>query len=156
MPQEIPGSPVSVRSMLLSIGAGVLFFYLSDTARTLSGGIALPEAIKEFWYAHPLAGAWLIGALDSLAAHWLTGLVVGLALALAVRRDFWFYGAVATGAWLIMALQMRLDGWYALLQVGPSFWLALKIDALSFDPVGSLSAWLALPVCTHLWGRRLA
>ena len=150
-----PDNGPDVKLVLAAIAAGVAFFFLSDAARNYCDSRLLPANVKHFWYANPLTGTWLIGALYSVAAHWLTGVVTGFALALVVRRDYWFFGAIATGAWLMMALQMRLDGWYAMLQVGPSFWLALKVDALKLDPIGSLGALLALPLCTWLWGRIL-
>lgn len=144
-----------VRLILTSIAAGVAYFFLSDAARDFCDSQALPQGVKDFWYAHPTTGTWLVGALTSVAVHWLTAIVAGLGLALAVRRDYWFAGAIATGAWLMAALQMRLEGWYAMLQIGPSFWLALKVNALTVDPFGSLSALFALALCTWGWGRVL-
>ncbi|MFK7885550.1 MAG: hypothetical protein AB8G16_01685 [Gammaproteobacteria bacterium] len=146
---------VSVRSLLLAIVMGVSFFFLNELAHAFFTRTPLPELLKNYWYDHPRLGVWAIGALRSLVVHWLIGIGVGLALALAVRRDFLFYGAVATGAWLIMAVQMRLDGWYALLQFGSAFWLSMRVDAISLDPIGALSALIALPLCTWWWGRSL-
>jgi hypothetical protein len=56
----------------------------------------------------------------------------------------------------MMAVQMRLDGWYALLQFGPAFWLSMRVDAISLDPLGAMSALFALPICTHWWGKALS
>jgi hypothetical protein len=147
---------VSIRRILLAMVMGLSFYFLNDLAHGFFGRTPLPELLKEFWYRYPRLGAWSIGGLRSLVVHWLIAIGVGLALALAVRRDLFFYGAVATGTWLMMAVQMRLDGWYALLQFGPAFWLSMRVDAISLDPLGAMSALFALPICTHWWGKALS
>ncbi|MFK8014563.1 MAG: hypothetical protein AB8G17_03825 [Gammaproteobacteria bacterium] len=146
---------LSVKLSLMAMVMGLSYFFLNEMAQAFFTRQRLPGLVQEFWYTHPLLGAWLIGGLKALVVHWLIGITVGLALALLVRRDHFFFGAVATGAFLMMALQMRLDGMFALLQVGPEFWLSLRWDALTLDPLGSLSALLALPVCTWWWGKVL-
>lgn len=144
-----------VKLILASIAAGAVYFFLSDAARDFCDGQLLPDSLKHFWYAYPAAGTLLVGVLSSVAAHWSTGIVVGLALALVVRQDYWFFGSIATGAWLMMALLVRVEGWYAMLQIGPEFWLAMRLDALRLDPFGTISALFALALCTGLWGRIL-
>lgn len=146
----------SIGLMLLAMVMGLSYFFLNELARAYVTRRPLPSFVRDFWYEHPVPGAWLMGGFQSLIVHWLIGITVGLALALLVRRHYWFFGAVATGTWLMMALQMRLDGWYALLQVGPEFWWSLRMDGITHDPIGSLSALIALPVCTWCWGKVLS
>ncbi len=147
---------VSFWLTLLSMVMGLSYFFLSELARSYVTRTPLPAVVRDFWYAYPLPGAWLMGGFESLIVHWLIGMPVGLALALLVRRHYWFFGAVATGTWLMMALQTRIDGWYALLQVGPEFWWSLRLDGITHDPIGSLSALIALSVCTWFWGKVLS
>lgn len=146
---------LSVKLSLLAMVMGLSYFFLNELALGFFTRQRLPDVVLNFWYANPLPGAWLIGGLKALVVHWLIGITVGLALALLVRRDYFFFGAVATGAFLMMALQMRLDGLYSVFQVGLGFWWSMRIDAITLDPLGAVSALLALPVCTWWWGKVL-
>lgn len=145
----------TVRALLVSILLGLGYYMLIDAARGFIASQRLPEPLMDLWIARPLLGAWLIGALEAVVSYWLMAASVGLALALLVRREFVFYGAVATGAALIVGAQLDMDGWYALVSIGPDFWLAHQLNSIAHDPFGALSLLLALPVSTWVWGRLL-
>ena len=144
---------VAPGALVLAVVMGMAYFFLHELAQAYFTRARLPDVVYSFWYAQPTLGGWLIGALGALVSHWLIGLTVGLALALAVRRQFLLYGTVALGAWLMCAWMFRLDGWYSAVQFGPDFWVTMRAKALVTDPVGALSALLALPLCTAWWGR---
>lgn len=148
--------PLRIGALMIALVLGISYFFLHELAQAWFTRVRLPDAVMSFWYGQPRLGAWLIGAMQAVVTHWLVALSVGLALALAVRRELWLYGSMALGAWLTSAWLWRLDGWYALAQFGPQFWISMQTDALTLDPIGVLSAILALPVCAAWWGRRLA
>lgn len=148
------GSPsLSLIALLLAVLMGMAYFFLHELAQGYFTRVRLPGFVYQFWYSQPTLGAWFIGILGALVTHWLIAITVGLALAVAVRRDYWLYGTVAVGAWLMCAWLFRLDGWYSALQFGPGFWVAMRLKFLAIDPFGTLSALIALPICTSWWGR---
>lgn len=147
------GPPISVFALLLAVLMGMAYFFLHELAQGFFSRQRLPEVVYEFWYAQPTIGAWFIGGLGALVSHWLIAMTVGLALALAVRRDYLLYGTIAVGAWLMCAWFFRLDGWYSAVQFGPGFWINMRLKHLAIDPLGVLSAFVALPLCTAWWGR---
>ncbi len=153
MNTKVNAPGLSILALFLAVVMGMAYFFLHEMAQAYFTRVRLPEPVYAFWYNQPTLGAWVIGALGALVSHWLIALTVGLALALAVRRDFWLYGTIAVGAWLMCAWLFRLEGWYSALQFGPVFWINMRAKLFLLDPVGAFSALLALPICTAFWGR---
>ncbi|MEM6638488.1 MAG: hypothetical protein AAF610_01160 [Pseudomonadota bacterium] len=153
MPAHAQTDTVRVLPLIAAVLAGMAYFHLHEQSAAWYTATRLPDALYTFWFASPLLGGWLIGGVGALISHWAVALVVGLLLAMIVRRDFWLYGAIAVGASLTTAWLVRLDGWFSVLQFGPGFWLSMRAKWLTVDPIGVLSALLAMPLCTAWWGR---
>jgi hypothetical protein len=140
-----------IAAALLGIG----YFVVVEAALRWLAGRPLPAGLLSFWIEYPRIGTLAVSGYTALLSHWLVAAAVGLIVASVARRDFLFHGAIAVGAYLVCNTQLTFEGLQSMFQIGPDFWLALKVDAARTDPFGMLSRWLALPLCTWLWGNAL-